>query len=104
MKGKIQSLKMGNTAAVCVAFKMVPLLLLILGSMGSSRADICKGQWESSEEGKMVAMGSMSVSPSLPFIIDFDQFAELGEQAKNKNSIIIPFITFVIIVSANLNC
>ena len=101
---EIQSFKMGNTAAVCAAFKMVPFLLLLLGSMGSSRADICKGQWESSEEGKMVTKGSLSVSPSLPFIIDFDQFAELGEHAKKKNSIIIPFMTFVIIVSINLNC
>ena len=88
---------MGNTAAVYTAFKMVPFLLLLLGSIGSSRADICKGQWDMSlEEQKMVAKGSLSFSPPLPFVIDFDQFSELGEFAKQM--VIISFITFVIII------
>ena len=94
---------MGNTAAVYAAFKMVQfLLLLLLGSMGLSRADICKGQWDMSlEEQKMVAKGSLSFSPSLPFVIDFDQFSELGEFAKKM--VIIPFITFVITI-VTFNC
>ena len=71
----------------------VLLLLLLLGSLRSARADICKGDWQrSSEEGKMEVRGNLSVSPSLPFVIDFDQFSELGE-----SSITIHFIPFVII-------
>ena len=80
-----------------VGFKMTHfvLLLLLLGSLRSARADICKGDWKrSSEEGKMVVRGNLSVSPSLPFVIDFDQFSELGE-----SSITIHFIPFVIIFS-----
>ena len=55
------------------------LFLLPLISVGS-RADICIGQWESLEGGeKMVVKGSLSTSPSQPFIIDFHHFEQLGQ-------------------------
>ena len=71
---------------------MLPFPLLLLGSMGFMRADICKGQWDMSlEEQKMVAKGSLSLNPSVPFVIDFNQFSELGEFAKKM--VIISSIT-----------
>ena len=54
------------------------LFLLPLISVGS-RADICIGEWESLEGGgKVVVKGSLSTSPSQPFIVDFHHFAQLG--------------------------